>query len=226
MSKWFEEQYANPDSDYSRCYRYGVPRGAIEENQYCTDFAIAVLGLHPLTDNILELGAGMGYVLDSWERRGFRCLGVEISPTAANLSERRNIVVNDALSALRKMPDNAFSIGYSAQFLEHVPMSDLPALFVEMKRVAPLWAHYIAHEKGSDPSHVTIMEPQQWIEHMNMWIDTTALGVPNPLYPHFPLFIHSSIGMPSRVMRSIMVRQTLEREHVGKNETTVEGVQG
>jgi cyclopropane fatty-acyl-phospholipid synthase-like methyltransferase len=226
MSDWFEQQYSDPQSDYSRCYRYGVPRGAIEENQFCTDFTIAILGLHPVNDTVLELGAGMGYVIDSWERRGFRCLGVEISHTAAELSERRNIMVDDALSALRGMPDNAFTVGYSSQFLEHIPREQLPELFVEMKRVAPLWAHYIAHEVGDDPSHVTIMEPKEWIDCINSWIDTTALAVPNPLYHHFPLFVHSSIGLPSRVRRALWVRKSLENRNVGEAERGTESAQG
>lgn len=214
MSEWFEQQYADPNSEYSRCYRYGIPRGAVEENLYAVDFAIAVAGLHPLRDSVIEIGSGLGYVLDAWERRGFKAIGIEISPSAVFLSERRNIIVGDAVEVLKQIPDNAFEVGFSDAFLEHIPYERCGELLRELMRVAPLCAHYVAHEVGVDPSHINVLTIEEWIKGMKEWLGdkTAVMAVPNPLYPHIPLLINSRHGIPNRLHRAMSVRKRMAEQ--------------
>lgn len=100
---WYEQQYADPKSHYSRCYRPELPLEAKQQNHFHAGFVASLLCLQPRqmpdrpewSDNwlddkiqVLDLGSGVGNQLNTWEWLGFGVQGIEVSQTAVGMAVR------------------------------------------------------------------------------------------------------------------------------------------
>jgi SAM-dependent methyltransferase len=201
---WYEAQYKNRDSEYSRCYANGIPRTAQEENGFCVDYAIALLNLLPGRDRILDLGSGYGYTMDAWERRGFQVTGLEWSETAVKGSGKRNMLCGD-IRDLSRFKDGEFAIAYSQATLEHLERDDIKKVVQDIHRIAQCGVHYVGHDAGTDPSHITCVPPGEFFKWLTDWmveIDGGVASFGNPMQSIYPIFI-TAVEWPLRIRCSM-----------------------
>jgi len=87
----------------------------------------------PDRGTLLDVGCGVGLLLDVARRRGYRVSGVEISPYAADIARRRyRLDVNTGALQEAKYEDGAFDVVIMNHVLEH--LADPPAVLSEIRR--------------------------------------------------------------------------------------------
>lgn len=206
---WYEKQYSDPNSEYSRCYASGIPRTSQEENGFAVDYAIALLNLNPLHDNILDLGSGYGFTIDAWERRGFNVTGMEWSDTARKCSGKRNILLGD-IRDLSCFDDNEFTVVYSQATLEHLAKDDIESVVKQIHRIADFGVHYVGHDAGeNDPSHISCVPPAEFMGWLGEWMDSiggNVVSFGNPMQRIYPIFI-TGFQFPLRVRCALYLGQ-------------------
>lgn len=180
----YDAQYTN--GAYAECYTE-LPAWAVAANQWHVDLVIGLLGLHPEDGPILDLGSGRGHMMAAWERRGFATEGIELSSVAVRSSGRKNIHCGDA-SDLRGFADDQFQLVYSSAFLEHIPDELVARMATEQLRIARYGAHYIADERGNDPTHINIKPPAEWRAFFSQYA-AVSLVAQNVMFPFSPPFL-------------------------------------
>lgn len=197
--EWYDKQYADPNSHYGMIYTGELPIGPRGVNQWNVDLTIGLLGLEPSKHRVLEIGAGVGWMLDRWENRGYQCHGVDFSQAAIDLSRRSNITCADASN----MPfeDGEFDVVFSCAFLEHVSPDHCDDVLKEMYRVGKTGVHLIdclTGDPGDDPSHINVKTRAGWQSYFTKQLDgIKCYVIPNVVAPLSPLFIHVRPGHDS-----------------------------
>jgi len=158
---WYEQQYSNPHSDYSKCYR-SIPDWAHGKNVYHAASSVYLCGLDPRGLKVLDLGSGLGHFVNAFEQIGAIVQGVEISETAAR--NKPNIDCGD-VTDLRKY-EGQYDIVFSSQLFEHLTDEEVKKTFIGSIKAAPAQAHFIADAVGNDPTHINIKTPQEWAEFL------------------------------------------------------------
>ena len=177
-SKWYRHQYI--DSEY--------PQWAKEADQYGVRFMAMCSGI-PLNAKILDLGSGVGRIMQTWRESGFKDVwGVEISYEACMTSGDPRIC-NRSVQDLSIFKDNTFDLVSSFALLEHIDESILDEVISEISRVGVKQAHFIAHEAGTDPSHINIKTANEWMDVLDRISGDFVFVIPNPLIKQTPLFL-------------------------------------
>ncbi|MFC0217066.1 methyltransferase domain-containing protein [Pseudochelatococcus lubricantis] len=86
---------------------------------------------------ILDLGSGRGEWLGLLRDCGYEARGIDLSPAMVSVCRDKGLDVthNDALSALRAVPDSSLSVVSGFHIIEHLPFPVLFSLFEEAFRV-------------------------------------------------------------------------------------------
>ena len=182
-SGWYKNQYIDTPE----------PSWAIESKQWCVDFLKGVMQVYPPKCRLLDIGAGVGQFMATFEAMDFECYGIEISQEAVDIG--RNINQQDRLiqGTIADLPyaNNMFDVAFSSSVLEHIDESILPDAMREMFRVSTMQAHYIGLDHGSDPSHINIKTVDEWLRVFNAYMpdDYICAAISNPLEAESPLFI-------------------------------------
>lgn len=193
---WYEEEYGNSDKWYHKEYiGQEIPAWAKDSNQHCADLTIMITGLGK-GSRILELGCGVGRQLDSFNERGMKAQGIEISPSAAKhgVGEGRDIVACSAV----KLPfkNNEFDLVYSNAFLEHIDNSILDDVFKEAARVSRRQVHFIGMDKGTDPSHINIKTGTEWFNYFEkMSVNRAVLQLADFISDDLPYYVIAPFDM-------------------------------
>jgi len=178
--KWYKLQYIDTPE----------PSWAKQTKDYYNGLIIAYTGIKP-NMKILDLGAGVGQVVQAWERIGFiNVHGIEISETAVKHANHPNVICGSA----QKMPykDGEFDLVSSHAFFEHIDESILPEVISECFRVGKRQAHTIGLEKGDDPSHINIKTMDEWLMVFAEAIknkDWLVAHLPDPLLNIGPVLV-------------------------------------
>lgn len=198
---WYEKQYSSPGERYHAMYvNQEHPAWACAADKHHAAVAAAWLGLnhedYRWPTRVLDLGSGLGFYVDAWEKLGYEARGVEISAAAVELAWKRRFEDGDRdlcdatiqqgslvdLSQLEKHvrqrdtlqreQRNAskgflFALAFSASVLEHVDRSITAQALRETMRLARYGAHYIPLDAGDDPSHIHIQSEREWLLEMH-----------------------------------------------------------
>lgn len=158
---WYEEEYLN--GHYRTEYiDKGTPKWAKECQTYYVNRILMYTGL-PLSAKILDLGSSIGQCMQTWQERGFKeVYGIEISHIAVFHSSLPNL----RQGTVQNMPykDKEFDLVFSSALFEHIDESILEDVLKECIRVGVMQAHTLCLDKGTDPSHINIKTPQEWLE--------------------------------------------------------------
>ncbi len=104
-------------------------------------------------DTVLDMGTGTGRVPEVLNSQGFRAVGIDASPIAQYLAERRgrDVFERDACGTL--LPDNAYDAVTSLHLLEHLrePHRAIAESVRLSRRVA---IHLVPLGYRMDPTHV------------------------------------------------------------------------
>lgn len=88
----------------------------------------------PARGNLLDVGCGVGLLLDVARQRGYRVCGVEISPYAADIARQRyRLEVNIGTLQDAKYQDRSFDVVIMNHVLEHLP--EPLAVLSEIRRI-------------------------------------------------------------------------------------------
>jgi len=186
---WYEEEYSR------KWYRHQYidtpePDWAKQSKDYYIGLMIAYAGLMP-TMKVLDLGSGVGQVMNAWRRREFHNIeGVEISKTAVEASGDPFIRVGSVADL--PYEDKSFDVVTSLALLEHIDESIIDKVLSEVVRVGKRQVHNIGMDKGTDPSHINIKSPDTWLQYFkrNMDADNALLSyLPDPLFNTTPIII-------------------------------------
>lgn len=127
------------------------------------------LGIRP-GDRVLDIGCGVGLLVEQFGKLGYEAIGVDVHKTAIDLSvcPRRCSLVTS--TAQLNYPDGYFDLVVSREVLEHISGIEIDACISEWRRIGKgAMVHVIAvAERGysatQDPTHINV-RPQAW------WID-------------------------------------------------------
>ncbi len=89
---------------------------------------------HP---RLLDIGSGRGEWLQKCSDLGFESIGIEINSDMAEFCENigLNILRGDAISLLKDIPDNSFSLISAFHIIEHIDFDSINTLCIECKRI-------------------------------------------------------------------------------------------
>ena len=113
--------------------------------------------------SVLEVGCAVGYVVRELNQIGIPAQGVDISPWAFVHRVSPRIFLASAASL--PFTDKEFDLLFSHDFLEHIPLGELPGIFRELERVACRNYHIISCGSlpdDRDITHVTMMPISWW----------------------------------------------------------------
>jgi len=183
---WYEDQYLN--GHYRDEYLIkGTPQWAKETKAYYINRILMYAGF-PLSIKILDLGASCGQSMRAWQERGFKDVhGIEISHIA---------VLHGGMPTLRQgtvqnMPykDKEFDLVFSSALFEHIDESILDDVLKECFRVGVAQAHCLCLDKGTDPSHINMKTPDEWLKVFEKYTKDLAFIVSDELMGTGPLLI-------------------------------------
>jgi len=171
--------YMNRTADYGEAYFDGnhlrhlqAWYGAVIRGYY--RYLARVCLLRPAgldrSARVLDIGCGVGILVEQFRRLGVEATGVDVSPEAIAHSlvpEHCRLVKTTA-----QLPyaDRAFDLVVSREVLEHIPGEEIDACILEWDRVSRGgMIHIIAvSERGPsallDPTHVNVQSENWWVE--------------------------------------------------------------
>jgi ubiquinone/menaquinone biosynthesis C-methylase UbiE len=117
---------------------------------------------------VLDLGCGVGILVEQFNKLGFNSVGVDVNPAAVNNSIKKSKCQLVETTAELDFPDNYFDLVVSREVLEHIKADRIDACIKEWERVGKgKMVHIIAvKERGKsatqDPAHVNVQSEQWW----------------------------------------------------------------
>ncbi len=86
---------------------------------------------------LLDIGCGRGEWLKKCSNLGFKTLGFELNPKMASMCQEMglNVKEGDALSLLKELPDNSFSLITVFHVIEHISFENINLLLSECYRI-------------------------------------------------------------------------------------------
>lgn len=88
---------------------------------------------HKKTGNLLDIGCGTGYFLDTMQQAKWKVQGIEADEKARNFATTQFNLQVDAPQKLQQLPDNSFDVVTLWHVLEHI--HDLHGYLAEIKRI-------------------------------------------------------------------------------------------
>lgn len=88
---------------------------------------------NPPPADLLEVGPGMGHFLRSVKERGFRVVGLELSPYAASVLQKQGLEIVIGTLQDVKFPDDSFDVVVAVEVIEH--LRDPKQFFGEVARI-------------------------------------------------------------------------------------------
>ena len=140
-----------------------------------------LLNITPKIESILDIGGGRGYVDRILNAEGIGTTVMDISKHCRDTRVIEEFILHDATqvpwlscSDCKKevMPDKAYDVAFSMNFLEHIPLERLDDVIREMARVSKRGIHgihfsvspYVEQDPDIDITHC-ISETKEW------WLD-------------------------------------------------------
>ncbi len=119
---------------------------------------------------VLDIGCGIGLLVEAFNKLGFYALGVDISdPAIANSIAKEKCFLVKSTSKLG-FAENVFDLVVSREVLEHIPEGEIDECISEWDRISKgIMIHLIAvSERGesafADPNHVNVKPERWWVE--------------------------------------------------------------
>jgi len=120
--------------------------------------------------SVLDVGGGMGLLVERLQSWGYAAQGLELSRYAITQAPEpvRRSFVQGSMTAL-PYPDASFDVVASVNVLEHLPPEDVPQALAECARVARLGVYHeitvledvtVIHR---DPTHRTKLAARDWL---------------------------------------------------------------
>jgi SAM-dependent methyltransferase len=110
--------------------------------------------------NVLELGCAYGRVVAELQASGVNAHGLELSETAVKRGQVQFVSAGDLMEF-----NGSFDAIFSKAVLEHVPSDKIYPLISKIYKClndGGITHHNIDTEKGTDPTHITIVPIEQW----------------------------------------------------------------
>jgi len=126
--------YPYPTFDYENNKGYAMGYNGREPlfRQFASEF-MDFVALHAAGRSLLEVGSGMGFLLDNATRRGFEARGLEINRWEVRLTQERGLNVQFGTLEEANLPSASADVVCMNHVLEHV--LDLRALLAEVHRI-------------------------------------------------------------------------------------------
>jgi SAM-dependent methyltransferase len=124
----------------------------------------------PSTGRILDIGCGIGLLVEQFCRLGYQAVGVDISKAAIELSLCPDKCFLVESSAQLDYPDGYFDLVVSHEVLEHISSTEIDRCISEWQRVSrDAMVHFIAvTDRGPSasrfPTHINIQSDAWWLE--------------------------------------------------------------
>jgi len=201
LKGWYRHQYINSP----------MPEWANEAKAYYINRILMYTGL-PLSAKILDLGSGVGHAMRVWESRGFKNVhGIEISQIAVFHSGLPNL----RQGSVQNMPykDKEFDLVFSSALLEHIDESILDDVLNECFRVGRIQAHTLCLDKGTDPSHINMKTPEQWLKVFEKYTDDLVFVAPDELLLTGPILVVIPEDRLTHPLREKLVRYAADNNH-------------
>lgn len=136
---------------------------------YVAKYAMADVVSLPKGSRILDIGCGVGTLVDSFHKLGYKATGVDVNSQAItnNIAKKHCLLVKNT----NKLDFNNryFNLVVSREVLEHIPLKDIDSCITEWDRVSRgQMVHIIAvKERGpsaeNDPAHCNVQTEQWWV---------------------------------------------------------------
>ncbi len=86
---------------------------------------------------LLDIGCGRGEWIHKCSGKGFKSCGIELNSEMVDIckSNGLNIIQGDAISVLRELPDNSFSLITCFHMVEHINFDSINEILLESKRI-------------------------------------------------------------------------------------------
>ena len=171
--------YANKNKRYNRSYFFNNHLRWLNSfsgffvkqyYRYLAAYVMAKPAKLKKNDRVLDIGCGVGILVEQFNKLGYQAFGIDINKEAINYSivpENCSLVPT---AAKLPYPDNYFNLVVSREVLEHILISDIDACIDEWDRVSTgNMIHIIAvEERGpsaiDDPMHVNVQTEKWWLE--------------------------------------------------------------
>jgi len=171
--------YANKNKRYDRSYFFNnhirwlnLFRGFFVKQyyRYIASYIMvkAAGGGLKKNDKILDIGCGVGILVEQFNKLGYQAVGVDISEEAIKNSICPKNCFLAQTTAKLPYPDNYFNLVVSREVLEHIPVDQIDACIKEWDRVSVgKMIHIIAvKERGpaaiDDVTHVNVQSEDWW----------------------------------------------------------------
>lgn len=202
-ASWYDEQYQTETSTYHKAYINPSEylKAEAEANcAYAVSLSEAYLQPHR-GSKVLEVGCGVGFHVRAWRERGYQAKGVDFSHEAVKHAGDKDITQVDA----KRLPFQfrEFDTIYTNQFFEHIPEESEAEVMAEFVRVGRKQIHFIADRVGSDPSHINIKTPAEWVAGFESVIPKGYMAIAIPILnaPDTPVIV---IAQRHRLMRDLI----------------------
>jgi SAM-dependent methyltransferase len=133
-------------------------------------------------ERAIDLGCGRGEMLELFREHGVDGLGIDVDDSMIERCKAKGLEVLqvDALEWLGDQPDACADVIISAQFVEHLPVATLPALFVQARRLLRPGGRFITET----------VNPHCMPALRTFWVDLTHR---HPLFPEAVLiYLHEA----------------------------------
>lgn len=138
--------------------------------RYLASYIMAKAAKLKKNDRVLDIGCGVGILVEQFNKLGYQAVGVDVSEEAIKNSIYPSSCRLVETTAKLDYPNNHFDLVVSREVLEHIPISQIDACIDEWDRVSKgKMIHIIAvRERGpsalDDPTHVNLQSEQWWVE--------------------------------------------------------------
>lgn len=135
--------------------------------RYVAGYCMASVSKLNRGDRVLDIGCGVGILVDQFNQLGYQAVGVDVNTEAIKNSLRPEKCFLVGTTAKLNFPDNYFDLVVSREVLEHISETEIDACISEWDRVGKgKMIHIIAvTERGesatADPVHVNV-KPEKW----------------------------------------------------------------
>lgn len=182
--------------------RHPLPRGIGDRRYYEADYVgrhwtvynwlISEIVRRSKPGPILDVGCGLGFIVEGATSWGFQCVGLDGSPDAIELARERcpslDVRVHDLADPL-PFPAESFQTVMMYQVIEHLVPSTTPSVLSEIFRVlrpggvflvySP--SRYNRHERLADSTHINMLTPSELRAALTAAGFGTIEAIDNPL---------------------------------------------
>lgn len=139
--------------------------------------------------NILDTGAGMGWLVRFINQLGTSAIGVDYSEYAVKNSLTKGKMILGSVTSLPMFVDGQFDVVISREVFEHLTLEESERAFNEMLRVSSryiyltIWMNFdqgasddvVLDDLERDPTHITYCTRGFWQKRFNKYIEQGVL---------------------------------------------------